>query len=397
MIGIIYILLILSVAISATGQTSNEIFQQYLIQASKAETVSLQMLEKIKYFNSFAYRVDTMSVFLKRDKGNSILPSLFRVQHVDGTIAVFNGKEFKRYDSQKKSFFTYDSSNSAEAFIIGSGYHLLSQKFLPDDSNYISIGPNYKSSKSLDVVINNQSCYMISFWSDIEPERHSDGSFIHLPAVVHDSIVLTIAKSNFILRSFYRKVRIDDGSEQIEDLSFRNIYYDISIQSELFDITKPLEISVESRDIVRQDTTLKPGIKAPQFTLADEKDNEYRLSDYLGKVVLIDFWGTWCKWCIKSMPELQKIYDKYKDKGVILLGVSCSEPHGADPRKFMDDNKYNYQLLVQGDEVAKSYKVSGYPELYVIGKDGIIKDMINGYYPDLFDKLSRIIDAELER
>jgi len=68
------------------------------------------------------------------------------------------------------------------------------------------------------------------------------------------------------------------------------------------------------------------GAKAPDFTLRDTEGRDVRLSDFAGKVVLIDFWATWCEPCKAAMPHLQELYAKYADKGFVILGVSMDGP-----------------------------------------------------------------------
>jgi thiol-disulfide isomerase/thioredoxin len=107
---------------------------------------------------------------------------------------------------------------------------------------------------------------------------------------------------------------------------------------------------------------------APDWTLKDETGAQQSLSGYRGKVVVMDFWATWCPPCRAVMPSLQKLHDKYKDQGVVVLGMNCWE--SADAAAHMKENKFTYGLILNADEAAKAYGVSAIPTLYVIGKDG---------------------------
>jgi thiol-disulfide isomerase/thioredoxin len=110
---------------------------------------------------------------------------------------------------------------------------------------------------------------------------------------------------------------------------------------------------------------------APDWTLKDSDGKDVSLSDYRGKVVVMDFWATWCGPCRAIMPNLQKLHEKYKDKGVVVLGLNCWE--SADPVAFMKENGYTYGLILKADEVAKAYGVSAIPTLVVVGPDGKIR------------------------
>lgn len=110
------------------------------------------------------------------------------------------------------------------------------------------------------------------------------------------------------------------------------------------------------------------GTMAPDWSLPDPSGKIHKLSDYRGKVVVMDFWATWCGPCRQAMPGVQKIHEAYKDKGVVVFGINCWE--NADAPKFMSDGGFTYGLLLKGDEAAGKYGVDGIPAIYVVGPDG---------------------------
>lgn len=110
------------------------------------------------------------------------------------------------------------------------------------------------------------------------------------------------------------------------------------------------------------------GQAAADWTLKDVDGKERSLSEYRGKVVVMDFWATWCPPCRAAMPGIQKIHEKYKDKGVVVLGMNCWE--SGDPAAYMKENGITYGLIMKADEAAKAYGVSSIPTLYVVGTDG---------------------------
>ena len=109
---------------------------------------------------------------------------------------------------------------------------------------------------------------------------------------------------------------------------------------------------------------------APDWTLKDAKGNEVSLQDYKGKVLILHFWATWCPYCKRLQPGLDKLYSEYKDKGVELISISFAEDKGADPQKSIDDRGHHFKTLLLGDEVAKQYQVSGTPTTFFIDKKG---------------------------
>lgn len=137
------------------------------------------------------------------------------------------------------------------------------------------------------------------------------------------------------------------------------------------------------------------GLAAPDFSLSDLDGKIVTLASLKGKVVLLDFWGTWCKWCVKAMPKLQAVHEHFKGKDVIVLGISCQEPPNANPKKFMQDNKVTYNSLLKGEEVARQFGVEGYPTLYVLGKDGKIISSKSGYSETMDKDLIELIEKNL--
>lgn len=142
---------------------------------------------------------------------------------------------------------------------------------------------------------------------------------------------------------------------------------------------------------------LAVGSVAPAWTLKDPEGNEHSLSDYRGKVVVMDFWGTWCGWCVKAMPQIQAVHEKYKDKPVVVLGINNEHDKRADPKKFMEDKKFTYGLLLKAETIAPKYKVRGWPTLYVIDPEGKVAFAESGFSPELEKILSEQIDKALTK
>jgi cytochrome c biogenesis protein CcmG/thiol:disulfide interchange protein DsbE len=112
---------------------------------------------------------------------------------------------------------------------------------------------------------------------------------------------------------------------------------------------------------------------APDFTLQDAGGVSLKLSDYKGKVVLLDFWATWCHGCKTEIPWYIDFQTKYKNRGLQVLGVSMDD-NWTPVRPFLAEHNVNYPVAVGDDEVAKLYKVQILPVTLLIDKKGRIAD-----------------------
>jgi len=121
--------------------------------------------------------------------------------------------------------------------------------------------------------------------------------------------------------------------------------------------------------------TLKPGTTFPDFNENDLQDNALSIAKYKGKVVLVDFWATWCPPCVASVPEIQKVYNKYHDKGFEVVGISLDEEKDA-LEKFVKQRKLPWPQHFDGKRfdgpLALKYGVNVAPTTYLVGRDGKI-------------------------
>lgn len=156
------------------------------------------------------------------------------------------------------------------------------------------------------------------------------------------------------------------------------------------------ENSTEAVAIADEEGTsslLKTGSPAPSFTLTDVNGKELSLSDLKGKTVVIDFWGTWCGWCMKGIPEMAKMYEKYNDR-LEILSVDCGDSEG-EWKDAVRDNGMSWTNVRDADnEVAESYGIEGFPTKIVVDADGNIQKVFEGEVKEFYEYIDEIMKED---
>ncbi len=140
-----------------------------------------------------------------------------------------------------------------------------------------------------------------------------------------------------------------------------------------------LYFALFSQTQVSKTAGVSVGKPAPNFTLRTLEGKEVSLSDLRGKIVLVNFWATWCPPCREEMPLFEEVYRKYKDKGFEILAVSTDTSAEA-VRKFVKEFKVSFPVLMDDGKVSTSYGIQGLPTSFLIDREGkVIKIRLGKY------------------
>ncbi|HSR06389.1 MAG TPA: TlpA disulfide reductase family protein [Bryobacteraceae bacterium] len=113
--------------------------------------------------------------------------------------------------------------------------------------------------------------------------------------------------------------------------------------------------------------------KAPNFTLKDADGNSVNLTDYRGKVVLVNFWATWCGPCEIEIPWFVEFEKKYKDQGFAVLGLSMDDDGWKSVRPYIASHKINYRVMIASEVVSQQFgDIAALPTSFVLDREGRI-------------------------
>ncbi|MFT5676834.1 MAG: cytochrome c biogenesis protein CcmG/thiol:disulfide interchange protein DsbE [Paraglaciecola sp.] len=138
-------------------------------------------------------------------------------------------------------------------------------------------------------------------------------------------------------------------------------------------------------------------LEAPQWQLYNEAEQLVDSTDFAGKPLIIHFWATWCPYCKKLQPGLDKLYKKYQADGLQLIAISFREDEGATPQAVLDERGMSFSTVVNGEQVAKDlFSVTGTPTTVFIDRLGRIVTTTRVSDPD-DPRLEKIVKALLDK
>jgi peroxiredoxin len=193
-----------------------------------------------------------------------------------------------------------------------------------------------------------------------------------------------------------KNLKFTDTLSEFSSLTLKN--YDLNNDQNLI----PLKLSwipsyYTMKDYVAETTIplLRNDTIAPSFTLTSLDSKSVSLSDFKGKLVLLDFFYKDCYPCVKSLPGLQALHEKYKAKGLKVIGIDAVDEKSDDVKHLLSIAGISYQILMDKKDVAKQYHVYSYPTAYLIDKNGTVIYSESGYDDSSKNKLEQAIKSNL--
>jgi peroxiredoxin len=130
------------------------------------------------------------------------------------------------------------------------------------------------------------------------------------------------------------------------------------------------------------------GVTAPLFSLTTLSGEKIHLADFRGKVVILDFWATWCPPCKEGIPHLNQLYREYRKDGLVVIGISLDRGGPEEVRRFLDQKGVEYINVMGNEEVFQAYsglpglgKIQGIPTAFIVDREGRVHKKFVGLIP----------------
>ena len=364
---------LLFVDVNAQELDANAILRRHLIEMTSHKSIKYNIHYRMKY----ASRDDTAEYFatcyLFRDQSDTVIGGKYYVEYYK------NGKlNGRRAYSNNTSFFINDSARKVEAFRSpedrdplhgNTADYVILERFFRDTVWMNPLDSSYKHTILNDTVIGSRPVCHIRTIGTVD--QYSSGSITD--SYFDKELGIKIGSKytvEFMGGVQYNYFKLDSVIFDRFDTSMISNNYPKDYSFELFKPKPELPLLTKG--------TIAPDIVGVRFPTGDT----VRLSDYKGKLVLLDFFYTTCFPCIQAIPHLQATYEKYKDSGVVVLGIDPFEKLGKDKKKltkFFDREKVTYPIILVEESIGDDYHVEGYPTMYIVDKSGKIVHSSVGY------------------
>lgn len=364
------LLLFMLIVAGSNAQTPAEVITSVLEAQKNLKTISYS-IQKIDTFTSGTVWNMTGTVKMIAEPSDKEFGFLFsgKRDSIENEV-LYDGKMAYDLNTEKK---TYRTIRQRENF-----YHILGapggQMVFPD---LVRLDTSKASGIS---VTESKDTYMLRFSYPDNEEHNLTDKFKEitidketmLPVAMRDHLVVLGKKQsrNFLIKDL--KLNEPSFTFNPEDKSFLEAY-----QQEVPEVNKAL------LELVGK--TLSP------FTLQTFKNTAVSSEQFKGKVVLLDFWEVWCGPCVASMPKVQELHNKYKNKGLLVYGV-INETDQLEPSKLLvEKKKISFPMLIGNEKMKKDFHLDAVPLYVLINKEGKISFVHEGYSDEIEKAIEKLL------
>jgi thiol-disulfide isomerase/thioredoxin len=296
----------------------------------------------------------------------------------------FDGRTIRRLDTKERTLVEKvlnedDPKERSLGFVTslfgGGAYHLLMFEYVSDEPFAAQLKAPVVDYEGRAAVAGGL-CHVVYVEYDLGPKRRIKQRWF-------------IAVKDGLPRKLEELTADDNGRPGAYVLELSGLRANPPPNDSAFTVRAPRGYTVKPYVATPRPALLAAGEAAPAWRLADAEGRTHELSEYRGKLVVLDFWATWCGPCVRAMPEVQRLHEKYRDRNVVVLGLDSWEDSNA--AAYMREKGYGYGLLLNGEQTAGAYRVTVLPTFYVIGPDGKILYASTGAADDLEPSIEKYL------
>ena len=156
-------------------------------------------------------------------------------------------------------------------------------------------------------------------------------------------------------------------------------------------------IAIVASALSTSDIEQAVGKSIPMWTMTSIDGEEFTSDDLKGRVVLVDFWASWCAPCRTASPFMQELHEKYGDQGLVVIGANTGEDaEGVAARSYRDQHGYSYVITHDNQEIVDKWGIGGLPTFVFIDREGKIDNVEVGFGPSSKNKFEKTIERLLK-
>jgi thiol-disulfide isomerase/thioredoxin len=386
------------------GQEARAIMRKTL---EKCQSIQNGFCETTKYFKSITDNDTSVSkgkYFFKKIQGDTLFPMLFHTYWIKESKSIYEkiytGQEVVNLDMEDSNatvtaISSWGSTIRANNYLRGMYSPFWHEKCKPilHDSDFVN---NKYSIKLLgEVILNKRLCYhlLCERYPKFDSSEKLNYGRIEFQFWVNVSDYIPVQYSiNMIVLSK------EDTMVQYDKWTLGNYDLTNTVDEKLFSLLSiPSYCKIKDYAGPQKEVELLPvDTIAPAWELKSLTNENVSLASLKGKLVLIDFFYKSCYPCMLALPVLQSLHEKYKDKGLMIIGIDPYDKRESNIAEFLAKRGITYPVLLEGKQAANDYHVTGYPTIYLIDKNGIIIKAHSGYGEGTEKELTKLIENNLD-
>lgn len=392
--------LLLSVTVVSFAQNAKDILTKSYHKCQSIQNGYFEMDTYTKWMSEKDTSKSSYTCYFKKLKNDSLSSLAFHYKHIERgykAATLYTGNELVHINPYDSTATIKSKALWGEHIKAYYGYinwsHFVTREFspLPHDANFTDNKHIFKFIG--EEAVNKISCYHIQM-NEI-PKVDSTEMMKTLRIESH----FWIKKEDFIPVQYsiaYDLVMQNDTMYEYNKVVLTKYELNKLKDESIFTLSSiPASYRIKDYVAIKSPEPLPKDTIAPNFKLLSVTEEEISLADQKGKLVLLDFFYKSCYPCMQALPKIQALHEKYKDKGLSVIGIDPWDKKEDGMAAFLTKRGATYPVLLGAKEVANDYRVSGYPTLYLIDKTGKIILIQVGYDEDIERTLEEVIMKNL--